>query len=58
LTFVDPPASEQGCSLGAAEAFGAVAIAIAAAAAANRNVVWCILIRTVTFTSLRRACAA
>ena len=37
--WVDSSEWEQGCSLGAAEAFGAVAIAIAAAAAANRNMV-------------------
>src|SRR3982075_4181770 len=55
LTVGRFPPPEQGCPLGAAAALGAVAIAIAAAAAASRNVVWCILIRTATFPTLRHA---
>jgi hypothetical protein len=44
--LVDPPVSKQGCSLGAAEAIGVVAIATATAAAANRDVLQFILSRT------------
>jgi hypothetical protein len=43
--------SKQGCSLGAAEALGAVAIATAATAAANRDMLQFIPVRTITFPS-------
>jgi hypothetical protein len=51
MTIGDPPASKQGCSLGAAQALGAVAIITAAAAATHSDVVWLILMCTMTFPS-------
>ena len=45
--------SKHACSLGAAEAFGAVAIATATAAAANRDMLQFILIRMVVPLRIR-----
>ena len=55
--MVGPPAAKQGCSLGAAQALGAVAIIIAAAAVTNSDVLCLILMCTRRFPVLPASAA-